>query len=185
MNKKTSSSKEKTVDSQVERQAALASRAWKAHRARLYETASQQLSKLVSPEELDVHFATMPARYWQQTDGVALLWHLETIHQFFALLDEPDQPGTTPAVQWRPVPERGVTELALCTWDRPGLLAKVAGVLAASGLHIAQADIYTRADNVVLDIFHVTADGRRRLPTATQLATAVRKLTEALNAREG
>jgi [protein-PII] uridylyltransferase len=49
----------------------------------------------------------------------------------------------------------------LCTWDRHGLLAKAAAAFSALKLNICKADVYTRSDDVVLDVFHVSeADGR-------------------------
>jgi len=49
----------------------------------------------------------------------------------------------------------------LCTWDRHGLLAKAVAALSAVRLNILQADVFTRADNVVLDEFSITdAEGR-------------------------
>jgi [protein-PII] uridylyltransferase len=181
--KKTDSKTIRTsLDAHIERHAALSSRAWKVHRTHLYEVAVKQLGKAIGPEELEVHFSTMPARYWQQVDRTAVLWHLETIHQFFEVLANPDAPGTVPVVAWRPGRERGVTEFMVCTWDRQGLLAKAAGALAATGLDILQADIYTRADSVVLDIFHVSNPPGRRAPTKTQLTEVHRRLAEALRA---
>jgi UTP:GlnB (protein PII) uridylyltransferase len=171
-----------TLDAHVERHAALSSRVWKVHRTHLYEAAVKQLGDRIGPDELDVHFATMPARYWQQVDRAGVLWHLETIHQFFEALANPDTPGTAPVVAWRPGRDRGTTELVVCTWDRQGLLAKAAGVLAETSLNILQADIYTRADNVVLDIFHVSSTTGRRPPTKVQLAEVYRRLAEALRA---
>jgi [protein-PII] uridylyltransferase len=43
----------------------------------------------------------------------------------------------------------------ICSWDRPGLLAKIAAAFTALRLNILQADVYTRADHVALDVFHV------------------------------
>ena len=51
----------------------------------------------------------------------------------------------------------GVQTCALpISWDRLGLLAKIAGAFAAVGISIVRADIFTRADNVALDVFQVT-----------------------------
>jgi [protein-PII] uridylyltransferase len=48
----------------------------------------------------------------------------------------------------------------LCTWDRHGLLAKAAAAFSGVRLSIVQADVFTRADNVVLDTFTIAgADG--------------------------
>src|SRR5262245_18230827 len=44
-----------------------------------------------------------------------------------------------------------------CTWDRHGLIAKAAASFSAVRLNILQADIFTRADNIVLDEFLISA----------------------------
>ena len=43
----------------------------------------------------------------------------------------------------------------ICTWDRHGLLAKCAACFSAAKLDILEANAFTRADNVVLDVFRV------------------------------
>lgn len=49
----------------------------------------------------------------------------------------------------------GVHELLIATTDRPGALAKLAGVLSASGLNILTAEILTTASGFALDLFRV------------------------------
>jgi [protein-PII] uridylyltransferase len=46
-------------------------------------------------------------------------------------------------------------ELIVVAPDRPGLFATVAGVLALRGIDVHDADIYTRSDNVAIEIFRV------------------------------
>lgn len=50
---------------------------------------------------------------------------------------------------------RGYTRVTLTTIDAPGLFYKISGVLAGNGINILGADIYTRKNGEVLDIFHV------------------------------
>lgn len=125
------------------------------HRTRLYAELAETRALPCSWEEVEVHFAGMPMRYWLRADEATVLWHLEIIQKFFATLIETDTLATAPVVRWRHFPKRGFTEVAVCTWDRHGLLAKVAGSLAMVGLNIVRADVYTRADDVVLDVFQV------------------------------
>lgn len=109
----------------------------------------------IEPEEIDAHFAGMPARYWETVTESELTWGLATIHRFFQKLADPNTPATSPALAWRHFPARGFTKVMLCTWDRYGLLAKAAAAFSAARVNIMQADVYTRADQVVLDVFRV------------------------------
>ena len=109
----------------------------------------------INQEEVDAHFQGMPARYWEQVGEAQLLWDLQTVHAFLAKLNDPDSADTPVAVDWRREPESGLTKALVCTWDRHGLLAKIAAAFGAMRANIIRADVYTRADNVVLDSFEV------------------------------
>jgi [protein-PII] uridylyltransferase len=111
-------------------------------------------------DEVAAHFAAMPAHYWERVNPEDLVWGLEAIHGFFKMMATSNVPATAPFVEWRPGVNRGQTRIMLCTWDRHGLLAKAAAALSAVRLSILEADVFTRADNVVLDVFSVTdSDG--------------------------
>jgi len=57
------------------------------------------------------------------------------------------------------------TEVVICTRDQRQLLAKICGALAVNDINILRADVNTRDDDVVLDIFQVTdVDGSPILP---------------------
>ena len=133
----------------------LTTRALRLRRRQLHRHLQQTLTGLISDAELDVHFTHMPERYWARADEESVQRHLLVIRQFLRRLDAADSDGTTPYVAWRHLPDRDVTEVEVCSWDRLGLLAHVAGAFAAAELNIVRADIYTRVDNVVLDIFQV------------------------------
>ena len=170
----------KAVGPQLNRSSAAAHKVFEAQRLRLYRAMAEIADWAISPEELDMHFASMPVRYWARVDGVTLRWHLEMIHEFFAWLASADLAVTVPVVRWRHFPDRGVTEVAVCTWDRLGLLAKVAGSLAAVGLNIVRADVYTRSDNVVLDLFEVCNSAFGHVDDELALARVTRLLTAGL-----
>ena len=166
----------------------------------LRESQRQQLQVAVlrrrpawlSADELDAHFARMPARYWTHVNEADVLWHLATLHEFFDNLEEKDAPTVAPIVRWRHFPGGGYTEVLICTWDRLGLCAKVAGSFATVGINIFHADIYTRDDDVVLDIFRVYDQGNfpirdeSRLDTmAGLLAVSLSQQSDGLFARLG
>jgi [protein-PII] uridylyltransferase len=106
-------------------------------------------------EEIEAHFTGMPASYWQCVNVHDFAWGLQTIHGFLDLITRPNVSATVPFVTWRELPQDGRTRVMLCTWDRRGLLAKAAASFSAVRLNILQAEVFTRADNIVLDIFSV------------------------------
>lgn len=106
-------------------------------------------------DEVNAHFLYMPASYFQVYDKAAVATHIRLFRQFLQLRVAPGASGLAPAIKWISHVERGHSELLVCTWDRRHLLAKIAASLAAAGLNILSADIFTRGDSLVLDIFRV------------------------------
>ena len=54
-------------------------------------------------------------------------------------------------------PQGEYTQLTLTTLDIPGLFSKITGVMAANGINILGAQIYTQKNGVALDILQVTS----------------------------
>lgn len=123
----------------------------------------------ISAEETEAHFSGMPAHYWERVNNHDLVWGLETIHGFLQLVATPNVPATTPFVSWRQVPQAGRTRIMLCTWDRHGLLAKAAAAFSGVRLNIVEADVFTRADNVVLDVFSIVDSHTRGTASQARL----------------
>jgi len=66
-------------------------------------------------------------------------------------------------------PERGYTALILSTLDHPGLFSQIGGVLAANGVNILGAQIYTNSNGEVIDTLQVNLPGKRLLDKAERL----------------
>jgi|SRR4051812_34379413 [protein-PII] uridylyltransferase len=107
----------------------------------------------IDAEEIEAHFQAMPARYWERVNEGELLWGLETIHKFLKLVSEPNSPAVSPVLAH--LPDGRCTKVMICTWDRHGLLAKAAAAFSAVRINVLQADVFTRADNIVLDVFRI------------------------------
>jgi len=107
-------------------------------------------------KEIDAHFSFLPERYFQTHPAAEIAEHLRLFRKFFENHVNTSTGGLDPAVRWIHHPHAGHSELWVCTWDRHQLLARICGTLAANELSILSADIFTREDSVVLDIFRVT-----------------------------
>jgi [protein-PII] uridylyltransferase len=109
----------------------------------------------LSEEELQAHFATLPARYFQIHPAGDVLADLMLAHRFMRLQVSDDEDVLAPVVNWHNEPDCGYNVVKVCTWDRAGLFRKIAGSLSAAGLNILSAQIFTRTDDIVLDTFFV------------------------------
>jgi [protein-PII] uridylyltransferase len=109
----------------------------------------------LSEQELQAHFATLPARYFQIHPGKEILADLLLAHRFLRLQTSDGEDALAPIVNWHNEPDRGYNAVKICTWDRAGLFRKIAGSLSAAGLNILSAQIFTRSDDIVLDTFFV------------------------------
>jgi [protein-PII] uridylyltransferase len=115
-------------------------------------------------EEVEAHFEVMPDNYFRAFTTDEIVSHLRLFRQFLENLYLREEPPLAPAVAWEAFPEQGHSIASFCAWDGQDLLAKIAGSFAVVPLNILSADIYTRGDNVVLDIFRV-CDPRFRAVT--------------------
>jgi [protein-PII] uridylyltransferase len=98
----------------------------------------------------------MPPRYFNFRGADDITMHIRTCRQFFRQLRKEDSGSfLRPVLRWVAHPEQGTSELILISWDRHLLLAKAAGALAAAGLNILSADLFLRADGIVIDLFRV------------------------------
>ncbi|MER3424569.1 MAG: [protein-PII] uridylyltransferase, partial [Nitrospiraceae bacterium] len=80
----------------------------------------------------------------------------------------------------------GTCEYAVVTTDdlTPGIFSKIAGVMAAKGLQILDAQIMTRQDGIVLDIFQVTDGDYTGAPPAERRADIAQTIIRALKGEE-
>lgn len=105
------------------------------------------------------HVEQLPPRYLIAYDRTQIEMHLELTMR---LSEE-----QTFDVEF--VEQEGHTEIAVCTRDQRQLMAKICGALAVNDINILHADVNTRDDEVVFDIFQVTdVDGSPTLPAWKQ-----------------
>lgn len=114
---------------------------------RIEERVERQLSARHPPQRIRAFLDAMPERYFLTTPEDEVPGHFELIEQF------KDQLYVSAV---RHFPDREFSEIAICTTDRPGLFANIAGVFAAMGLDILGARIITRKDGLILDVFRIS-----------------------------
>ncbi|HEX7862077.1 MAG TPA: [protein-PII] uridylyltransferase [Verrucomicrobiae bacterium] len=121
----------------------------------LKEEVTGLLPSTFSPEEIEAHFQHLPARYFQIHTARQISADITLAHRFMHLQLAEEDKALEPIIVWHNEPDRGYTSIHICTWDRAGLFAKIAGSLAAAGLNILSAQIFTRSDGIILDTFFV------------------------------
>ena len=121
----------------------------------LREVASRRLPKDFS-DEIEAHFEHMPERYFQMFDSEEVAGHLRLFRTFLEThLVGDGSPPYAPVFKWIARPEQGHSEVWVCGWNRPRLLERIAGAFLSAQINILSADVYTRGDNLALDIFRV------------------------------
>ena len=118
-------------------------------------------------EEIDAHFEFMPDNYFRAFEVDDVASHLELFRKFFTNLYRESKPSVVPAIKWEAFSEQGHSIVSFCSWDRRELLAKIAGSFSTIPINILSADIYSRGDHLVLDVFRV-CDARSKAVTDPQ-----------------
>lgn len=127
-------------------------------------------------EEIEAHLEAMPDNYFRAFAAEEIVQHVKLFRRFYENLAA-DKNALLPVIEWRTGP--GSSVLTICTWDRKELLAKIAGALSIVPLNILSAEIYTRSDHLVLDVFRV-ADLQGRPVTDPEQRQAVENTLRAL-----
>ncbi len=131
-------------------------------------------------EEIEAHFDFMPDNYFRAFNVPEIVGHLELFRAFLENVSlRGDQP-LAPAINWKAFPEQGHSIVSFCTWDREQLLAKIAGSFSVVPINILSADIFSRGDNVVLDIFRVCDTRARAVTDKAELELVEKTLHAAL-----
>jgi [protein-PII] uridylyltransferase len=125
----------------------------------------RQLAKDFEEERVDKFLETMPERYFLSTPETEIADHFELMEQFR---------GEEPEITVRHFPERDCTSVVVCTQDRPGLFASIAGVFTALNLDILNARIFTASDGRILDVFRISHQGKSEMVMAEQRWTKFR-----------
>jgi [protein-PII] uridylyltransferase len=104
--------------------------------------------------DVENHFEFMPRRAFHFRQAPQVVTQVRTVRHFLQRETEKQDPYAF-CIKWIDHTERGYTELVLATRDRPLLLEKVCCALASEQINILSADLFTRHDGIVVNIFRV------------------------------
>jgi len=147
----------------------------------LEETRKKLASKY--HDQLVIHFDTMPMRYFRFRDPLNIGRHVRCVAKFLAADKEADDDKAAD-LRWTDRPDRAYTELVLSCWNAPELLEKVCCALASEDLNVIAADVYTRTDKVVCDIFQVCTSDHQPI-TSSKVKKRVADKVKQLITQEG
>jgi [protein-PII] uridylyltransferase len=100
------------------------------------------------------HFDRTPAAAFAYRNAAEIKTQVRTVRHF--LFAEEEGKSSHPyCVKWTDHPDKGYSTLILASRDRPLLLEKLCCALASEQINILSADLFTRTDNIVLNMFRV------------------------------
>ena len=102
-------------------------------------------------EMVGQHLDLMPIRYVLNTSSAKVAQHLKLIERV--------RRGEPVALNWTTYPLAGYSEVLVCASAAPGRFSNVVGTLTAHGINILSAQLFSRADGVMIRAFQVS-DGR-------------------------
>jgi [protein-PII] uridylyltransferase len=145
------------------------------------EDLHSEVSSRMAPEfqdEIDAHFHGMPDRYFQTHAVEEIVEHIKLFRDF--LRNHIDGEPLAPAVRWVAQPNKGHSEFWFCGWNRTQLAARIAGSLSVAQLNILSADVFTRADDLVFDVFRVCNTTFQAVTDEKDKAQVEKKLKQSL-----
>jgi [protein-PII] uridylyltransferase len=146
----------------------------------LREAVTRRVPKDFS-DEIGAHFEHMPERYFQMFDSEQIAGHVRLFRTFLEThLTREDPPAYAPVFKWIARPEQGHSEVWVCGWNRRRLLERIAGAFLSAQINILSADVFTRGDNLALDIFRVYSAQLTPVTSARDITRVETRLCDSL-----
>jgi [protein-PII] uridylyltransferase len=112
------------------------------------------------------HFEVMPSAAFHYRQPAQVVTQVRTVRHFQQFEAEQKNPNAF-CIKWIGHSEQGFSELVLATRDKPLLLEKICCALAAEQINILSADLFTRSDGIVVNIFRVCTTNFEAVSTAS------------------
>ena len=104
--------------------------------------------------DIDRHFERMPDAAFHFRQAAHIVTQIRTVRHFLQREADTSAPFAS-CIKWIDHTDKGYTELVLATRDKPLLLEKICCALASEQINILSADLFTRTDSIVVNIFRV------------------------------
>lgn len=105
-------------------------------------------------EAVDEHFERMPRRAFHFRQAKHIVEQIKAVEQF--VQREKDQTDTPAfSIKWIDHNNRGFSQVILVSREQALLLEKACCALASEQINILSADLYTRSDGIVVNLFRV------------------------------
>ncbi|MEN9974349.1 MAG: [protein-PII] uridylyltransferase, partial [Verrucomicrobiota bacterium] len=116
--------------------------------------------------DVERHFERMPASAFHFRQAKHIVTQVRTVRHFLQREGENGTPLAS-CIKWIDYPDKGYTELVLATRDKPMLLEKICCAFASEQINILSADLFTRNDGIVVNIFNVCTTNFETVSTAS------------------
>ena len=100
------------------------------------------------------HFERMPTASFHFRQAAHIVTQVRTVRHFLQREGETDDPFAF-CIKWIDHTGSGYTEIVVASRDRPLHLEKICCALASEQINILSADLFTRTDGIVVNIFRV------------------------------
>ena len=100
------------------------------------------------------HFETMPPVAFHFRQASHIVTQVRTIRHFLQREESTQDPLAT-CIKWIDHTDKGYSEMLIATRDKPLHLEKVCCAIASEQINILSADLFTRKDGIVLNIFRL------------------------------
>ncbi len=100
------------------------------------------------------HFERMPAAAFHFRQAAHIVTQVRSVRHFLQREAATSDPFAS-CIKWIDHTESGYTEIVVATRDRPFHLEKICCALASEQINILSADLFTRTDGIVVNIFRV------------------------------
>ncbi|WP_411827566.1 [protein-PII] uridylyltransferase [Luteolibacter sp. AS25] len=117
----------------------------------------KDVTKLMKDEhskDIKQHFDRTPAAAFAYREAHFISSQIQAVRSLLES-EASGKNGDAMSVKWIDQPQKGYSELLLATRNRPLHLEKLCCALASEQINILSADLFTRTDGIVLNIFRV------------------------------